>query len=128
MSIKSLILASTLTLASHTAIANKPLPCPTTGPVVDIANVIQGDTRKKIEDRLRIVDTEKHHQVVLLTVDNIEEYGYNSIREMGLAYASKTGCRIGYAGSDTGVLMVFSKTPAPIEKQRYGIEVGKGVE
>lgn len=125
---KSALVAGSMAFASQMALANKPLPCPTNSPLVDTASVVQGDTRKKIEDRLWAVDREKHHQVVVLTVDNIEDYGYQSIREMGLAYAGQTGCKVGYAGSNTGVLVIFSKTHAPVERQRYGVEIGKGVE
>lgn len=38
-----------------------------------------------MENRLRTLDSEKHHQVVVVTVDNLEEYGYGSIEEMANA-------------------------------------------
>lgn len=65
-----------MTLASQsTAMANnKPLPCPTNSPLVDSLGVVQQNTKQKIENRLRSIDSEKHHQVVVVTVDNTEEY------------------------------------------------------
>ena len=74
MSWKSALVAGSMALASQTALANKPLPCPTTGPLQDTASLVQGDTRRKIENRLRAIDTEKKHQVVVVTVNSLEEY------------------------------------------------------
>ena len=74
MSWKSALVGSALALGTQTALANKPLPCPTTGPLQDSASVVQEGTRQKIESRLRAIDTEKRHQVVVITVNNLNEY------------------------------------------------------
>ena len=85
MTWKSALVGSALAFGAQTALANKPLPCPTTGPLQDVASVVQDGTRQKIENRLRSIDSEKRHQVVVITVNNVEEYGYSSIEEMANA-------------------------------------------
>lgn len=45
-----------------------------------------------------------------MTVDSIEEYGYGSIEEM--ANAVWTGCKIWYRGENTGVVVLYTKTPS----------------
>ena len=82
---KSAFFGSALALASQAALANKPLPCPTNSPLIDTVGLVQGDTKQKVENRLRAIDSEKHHQVVVVTVNNLEEYGYGSIEEMANA-------------------------------------------
>lgn len=74
MSWKSSLVASVLAFGTQTALANKPLPCPTAGPLEDTVSVIQDGTRQKIENRLRVIDTEKRHQVVVITVNSLDEY------------------------------------------------------
>lgn len=91
---KSALIGSVMALGSDSALANKPLPCPTTGPLQDTIGVVQSGTREKIEDRLRAIDTEKRHQVVVVTVKSVEEYGYGSIEEMANAIGMK--CKVGY--------------------------------
>lgn len=83
-----------MALSSQTALAAKPLPCPTSSPLVDQAGLVQGVTKQKVENRLRALDSEKHHQVVVVTVNSLDEYGYGSIEEM--ANAIGMGCKVGY--------------------------------
>lgn len=83
---KSALIGSAMAFGSQVALAGKPLPCPTNSPLVDISTLIQGDTKQRVESRLRALDVEKHHQVVVVTVDNLEEYGYTSIEEMANAF------------------------------------------
>ena len=89
---KSAFFGSALALASEAALANKPLPCPTTSPLVDTIGLVQGDTKQKVENRLRAIDSQKHHQVVVVTVNNLGEYGYGSIEEM--ANAIGMNCKV----------------------------------
>jgi uncharacterized membrane protein YgcG len=114
MSWKSALVTSALALWAQNAIAGKP-PCPTTWPVRDIAGVVQSDTRQKIENRLRAVEKEKRHQVVLLTVKNLEEYGYGSIEDMANAIGKE--CGVGFRGENTGVVVLYTQVPS-----RYRIE------
>ena len=115
MSWKSALVGSALVLGAQTTFANKPLPCPTTGPVQDTIWLVQWDTRQRIEDRLRAIDIEKRHQVVVVTVRSVEEYGFGSIEEM----ANKIGmwCGVGYRWENTGVVVLYTQVPS-----RYRIE------
>ncbi len=91
---KSAVAGTALALTVHAGIAGKPLPCPTSSPLVDTAHVVKEGIRQKIENRLRKVDLEKRHQVVVVTIDRLDEYGYGSIEEM--ANAIGKGCKVGY--------------------------------
>jgi uncharacterized membrane protein YgcG len=115
MSWKSTLLGSILALGAQTALANKSLPCPTTGPLHDTLWLIQWDTRQKIENRLRNIDSEKKHQVVVVTVKNIEEYGFDSIEQM--ANQIGMGCKVGYRWENTWVVVLYTQVPP-----RYRIE------
>ena len=115
MSWKSALVGSFLALGSQTALANKPLPCPTTGPIQDTIWVVQWDIRQKIDNRLRSIDIQKRHQVVVVTVKNVGEYGFGSIEEM--ANKLGTGCSVGYRWENTGVVILYAQIPS-----RYKIE------
>lgn len=120
MSWKSALAASALALGAQTAIANKPLPCPTTGPLQDTASVVQSGTRQKIENRLRAIDEDKRHQVVVITVKNVEEYGYGSIEEM--ANNLGNGCKVWYRGENTGVVVLYTQVPSRYRIENAGTE------
>lgn len=107
---KSVFIGSAMALASQTALANKSLPCPTDSPLVDTVWIVQGNTKQKVENRLRAIDSQKHHQVVVVTVNTIEEYGYGSIEEM--ANAIGMGCKVWYRWENTGVVVLYTKTPS----------------
>ncbi|EKD66864.1 MAG: hypothetical protein ACD_49C00002G0001 [uncultured bacterium (gcode 4)] len=127
---KSALIGSAMALIPHGAMAaNKPLPCPTDSPLVDKAWVIQELTKQKVENRLRAIDSQKHHQVVVVTVDNIQEYGYGSIEQM--ANAIWTECKIWYRGENTGVVVLYTKTPSlyrieTASTERYLIDAKDG--
>ena len=89
---KSALIGSVMALSSESALAKKELPCPTSGPLQDTISIVQSGTREKIENRLRAIETEKKHQVVVVTIKNVEEYGYGSIEEMANAIGMK--CKI----------------------------------
>jgi uncharacterized membrane protein YgcG len=120
MSWKSPLVGSALALGVQTAIANKPLPCPTTGPLQDTASVVQSGTRQKIENRLRAIDEEKRHQVVVITVKNVEEYWYGSIEEM--ANNLGNGCKVWYRGENTGVVVLYTQVPSRYRIENAGTE------
>ncbi|MCK9273111.1 TPM domain-containing protein [Candidatus Gracilibacteria bacterium] len=127
---KSALIGSAMTLIPHGAMAaNKPLPCPSDSYLQDKAGVIQELTKQKVENRLRAIDSQKHHQVVVVTVDNIQEYGYNTIAQM--ADAIGTECKIGYRGEDTGVVVLYTKTPSRYKistagTQQYATDIFTG--
>lgn len=112
---KGALLGSALAVAVHTWADAKNFTCPTNSPVVDNIGLLKAWTKKKIEDRIRNIDTEMHHQVVVMTVDNLEEYWYWSIAEM--ANAIWTNCKVGYRWENTWVVVLYTKSPS-----RYRIE------
>lgn len=108
---KSALIGSAMTLLPQVGMAaNKPLPCPTDSPLVDRAWVIQELTKQKIENRLRAIDSQKHHQVVVVTIDNIQEYWYDSIEKMANAVGKE--CKIWYRWENTWVIVLYTKTPS----------------
>ncbi|EKE30216.1 MAG: hypothetical protein ACD_2C00025G0007 [uncultured bacterium (gcode 4)] len=123
MNLKWVLLWSAFALASQTwAEAAKPLPCPGNSPLVDTVNVLQSATKTKIEDRLRKIDSEMHHQVVVLTINSLEEYWYSSMME--LANSVWNGCGVGYRWENTWVVVLYTQSPSkyrinPANTERY---------
>lgn len=108
---KSALIGSAMTLLPQVGMAaNKPLPCPTDSPLIDKAWVLQELTKQKVENRLRNLDSQKHHQVVVVTVDNIQEYWYGSIEQMANAVWKE--CKIWYRWENTWVVVLYTKTPS----------------
>jgi uncharacterized membrane protein YgcG len=63
-------------LAAQGAEANQKLVCTSSSPLVDNINIVKTSTKAKIENRLKAIDSEMHHQVVVYTVSSLEDYGY----------------------------------------------------
>lgn len=69
MNWKSALAGSALALSAQAGMAAKPLPCPMSSPLVDTVGIVQNDTKQRIVNRLQTIDSTKHHQVVVITVN-----------------------------------------------------------
>lgn len=107
---RSLVFSSALALWGQEALANKPLPCPTDSPLVDKVWVVTWEYSSKIINRLNTLDREKHHQISVITVDNVQEYWYGTIEEM--ANVLWNTCKVWYRWVDTGVVVLYTKNPS----------------
>lgn len=57
---------------------------------------------------------------MVVTVKNVEEYGYGSIEEM--ANALGNGCKVGYRGENTGVVVLYTQVPSRYRMENAGTE------
>jgi len=89
-----------------------------TGRVVDNGNILSQETRRAVEEVLRIHEEKSSQQLVVVTVQSL---GGNAIEEYGYQLGRKWG--IGEAKKNNGVLLIV----APVEK-KVRIEVGYGLE
>lgn len=118
MSWKSALVGSALALWAQTGIAKA--PCPDRSPLHDTVGVVQADTRARMENRLRAIETEKRHQVVVMTVKSVEEYWYDSIEQM--ANAIWKDCRVGFKWENTGVVVLYTKQPSRVRMETAATE------
>lgn len=107
INLKSLVLSSALALSSQNALASSPLPCPSNSPIVDKVWAIKTNVKNQIQNRLMLLDTQKYHQVVVITINSLEEYGYSSFSELWADTINK--CGIWYRGKNTGVIVWYGK-------------------
>jgi uncharacterized protein len=89
-----------------------------TGPVVDGAQMLDGDSAARLADKLRDYDQSSGNQLVVVTVPTLQGYpieywGYQLGRHWG----------IGQQGSNTGVLLIVDR-----DEHKLRIEVGYGLE
>jgi uncharacterized protein len=89
-----------------------------TGRVVDAANILSGDTRSDLDQKLAALEAKTSRQLVVVTIPSlggydIADYGY----QLGRAWG------IGQAKLNNGVLLIVAPT-----EHRVRIEVGYGLE
>jgi uncharacterized protein len=104
-----------LALQAHAQQADVPY---LTGRVVDNAEILKPDTRKRLADTLRQHEQKTTNQIAVLTVptlqgESVEEYAVRVFEQW----------KLGHKGKDNGVLLVV----AP-QDRRMRIEVGYGLE
>jgi uncharacterized protein len=90
-----------------------------TAPVNDFANVIDADSEREMDRRIRALEATTRDAVVVVTVDTFAPYG--SIEEFAVRLYEKAG--IGQKGKDNGVLFVVA-----VKDRRARIEVGYDLE
>ena len=108
-------LGCALSLGAHAQQADVPY---LTGRVVDNAEILKPDTRKRLAETLRRHEQKTTNQIAVLTVttlqgDSVEEYAVRVFEQW----------KLGQKGKDNGVLLVV----AP-QDRRMRIEVGYGLE
>jgi uncharacterized protein len=106
-------------LAFASAVAAQPAEVPyLTGRVVDNAEIVSADTRRRLTETLRRHEQETGNQVAVLTVptihgESVEEYAVRVFEQW----------KLGQKGKDNGVLVVIVP-----QDRRMRIEVGYGLE
>jgi uncharacterized protein len=90
-----------------------------TGPVNDLAHVIDADSAAQLDRRIRSLQAATKDAVVVATVDSYAPYG--SIEEYAVRLFEHAG--IGSRDKDNGLLIVVA-----VKERRVRIEVGYGLE
>jgi uncharacterized protein len=111
------LVALVLLLAGRPALAQS-LPT-LSGPVNDFAHVIDADSARELDQRIRALETTTRDAIVVVTVDSYAPYG--SIEEYAVKLFEHAG--IGQRTQDNGVLIVMA-----VKERRVKIEVGYGLE
>lgn len=111
------IVALMLILAGRPAAAQS-LPA-LSGPVNDFAHVIDADSARELDRRIRALETTTKDAIVVVTVDSYAPYG--SIEEYAVKLFEQAG--IGQRNQDNGALIVMA-----VKERRVKIEVGYGLE
>src|ERR1051326_1924547 len=113
------IAAALLALLCWLAPAAAPPQFPAlTGRVVDAANILSGDTKSDLNQKLAALEAKTSRQLVVVTIPSlggydIADYGY----QLGRAWG------VGQAKLNNGVLLIVAPT-----EHRVRIEVGYGLE
>jgi uncharacterized protein len=119
-----LILAACLPTAvgaRAAALAQLPPPPRLTQPVSDFANVIDSESARELDRRIRALQEATGDTVVVTTVGTFAPYA--DIREYAVKMFENGGAGIGDRSKDNGLLLV-----AAIDDRQVAIEVGYGLE
>jgi uncharacterized protein len=92
-----------------------------TAPVNDLANVIDADSEREIDRRIRSLQAASGDIVVVATVPTYKPYA--DIEEYAVKMFENGGRGIGEKGKDNGLLIVVA-----VEDRRIKVEVGYGLE
>ena len=95
-----------------------PIPVQPSQYVVDLAGVLNAETRARLNDRLKDLEAATTAQVVVLTLNSLEG---EPIEDFSHQTAVKWG--IGQKGKDNGVLLTVA-----VKDKKYRLEVGYGLE
>ena len=113
-------LAGIMALVGGPRVAAQTPALPTlTAPVNDFAHVIDADSARELDARIRALFDATGDSVVVATVPTIE--GYASIEEYAVKLFEKA--KIGQKGKDNGLLIVVA-----VKEHKVRIEVGYGLE
>jgi len=88
------------------------------GRVVDNAEILGAETKRKLTEQLKAHETETTHQIAVLTVRSLEGESVESYAEQVF-----NTWKLGQKGKDNGVLVLVAPT-----ERRMRIEVGYGLE
>lgn len=91
------------------------------GYVTDRLQLISREARNTIESIAQQVEQRTGAQIAVVTIEGYEQFGFGSIRELGISLADQW--QVGAAGADTGVIIILA-----MEERTVGIEVGYGLE
>jgi uncharacterized protein len=101
--------------------AQSPPPPALTGPVNDFANVIDPESERELERRIRALQQASGDVVVVATVPSIEPYA--DINDYAVRMFQNGGKGIGQKGKDNGALIVLA-----MKERRVRVEVGYDLE
>jgi uncharacterized protein len=103
------------------ASAQLPPPPRLTQPVNDFAGVIDPDSARELDRRIRVLERATGDTVAVATVKTFQPYA--DIREYAVEMFENAGVGIGSRGKDNGLLIVVA-----VDDRQVGIEVGYGLE
>jgi uncharacterized protein len=101
--------------------AFQPAPPALTAPVNDFANVIDADSERELDRRIRALQAASGDVVVVATVPTFQPYG--GIDEYAVKMLENGGRGIGEKGKDNGLLIVVA-----VQDRKIKIEVGYALE
>ena len=116
-----LLLACLLPCALATDARAQPAPPALTAPVNDFANVIDADSEREMDRRIRALQAASGDVVVVATVPTFKPYA--DIEEFAVKMFENGGRGIGNKGKDNGLLIIVA-----VEDRRVKIEVGYDLE
>jgi uncharacterized protein len=112
--------AALLAVLAPAALAQPATPA-LTAPVNDFANVIDDQSERELDRRIRALQSTTGDAVVVATVPTFQPYG--DIREYAVKMFENGGRGIGEKGKDNGLLIVVA-----VQDRRVDIEVGYALE
>jgi uncharacterized protein len=115
------LLAACLVAAAAASAHAQPAPPILTAPVNDVANVIDADSEREMDRRIRSLQAASGDVVAIATVPTYKPYG--DIEEYAVKMFENGGRGIGQKGKDNGLLIVVA-----VEDRRIKIEVGYDLE
>lgn len=118
-----LLVALVVTMFAVPAMAFNPPPPPAIGSIVDQVGVLKPDAIRKLNQQLRVVNQNTTNQIGILIID--KPNGEN-MRDIG--YATGKAWKVGQAGIDNGVMIVWARHDDNGGPGQVTIETGKGVE
>ncbi len=95
-----------------------PIPAQPHEYVVDLAGVLDADTRARLNNMLKDLEAETTAQVVVLTLNSLEGEPIE-----GFSHQTAVKWGIGQKGQDNGVLLTVA-----VKDHKYRLEVGYGLE
>jgi uncharacterized protein len=113
----SLLIALAVLLCASVALGAS-IPERPTRYVMDMAGVVEDGAERKINGFLQELEQKTTAQVVVLTVDSLDEV---PLEDFSLQVAEQWG--LGRRGQDNGLLIVFA-----MKERKYRFEVGYGLE
>ena len=116
----ALLLAGILALPGSSAVA-QPAPPQLTQPVNDVANVIDADSERELDRRIRSLEQATGDVVAVATIPTFKPYA--TIDEYATRMFENGGRGIGRKGKDNGILIVLA-----VEDRRVRVEVGYDLE
>ena len=112
------VVAALVILGRPAPVRAQPMPA-LTGTVNDLAHVLDADSARDLDTRIRALRTATGDALVVVTVPTIKPFG--SIEEYAVKLFEKAG--IGKKATDNGLLILVA-----VQDRRVRIEVGYGLE
>jgi uncharacterized protein len=108
-------------LASAAATAAQPEPPALTGPITDLAHVIDAASERELERRIAALQQATGDVVVVATVPTFQPYA--TIEQYSVKMFENRGQGVGQKGKDNGLLILVA-----VEDRKVKIEVGYDLE
>jgi uncharacterized protein len=120
--LRVLMLSAVMLGALAARVAAQPPPPVLTAPVNDFAGILDPQSKREIERRIRALQAATGDTVIVATVKTYKP-DYADIREYSVRMFENSGRGVGERGKDNGLLLVVA-----VDDRQVGIEVGYGLE